>query len=153
MRSRLHPLLLVAVTVLLSGCGEKAATVEDFNTRPVTLPNGKTIHAELMVKPEDMMRGMMFRESVAPDHGMLFFHASAGKYKYWMYQVKIPLDIIWMDANHKVVEISPNTPPCKSTSAQDCTNYGGNEDAKYVLELGGGGAARNNIKVGDVIQF
>ena len=84
---------------------------------------------------------------------MLFFHPQPGKYKYWMYQVKIPLDIIWMDAGHKVVEISANTPPCPSKTAHECPMFGGNEDAKYVLELAGGGAARNGVRVGSVIDF
>ena len=42
-----------------------------------------------------------------------------------MYQVKIPLDMVWMDKNRRVVEMVENTPPCK-TKASECPNYGGN---------------------------
>lgn len=151
---RLPTILLTALCfVLLCSCGDKPTTMDEFHTREVTLPNGKIIRAEVMMMKEEMMRGMMFRDSLAPDHGMLFVHGAPGKYQYWMYQVKIPLDIIWMDPRHTVVEISPNTPPCTSASAQACANYGGHADAQYVLELSGGGAARNNIKVGDTIGF
>lgn len=127
--------------------------MRDFNSREVTLPNGKTILAEAVTNEIDMTRGMMFRDSLDPNRGMLFVHSSPGRYPYWMYQVKIPLDIIWMDPNRRVVEISANTPPCPSKSAKECPNFGGHENAMYVLELGGGQAAKNQVQVGSVINF
>lgn len=126
--------------------------MEDLQSSIVTLPGGREIKAERMVHVTDMARGMMFRDSLAPDRGMLFFHEREGNYTYWMYQVRIPLDIIWMDGNRRIVEISANTPPCK-TAASQCPQYGGTRSAKYVLEIGGGMAARYGLKVGDVLDF
>ncbi len=117
------------------------------------MPNGKTITAEVMTNPVDMSRGMMFRDTLAANRGMLFIHGSPGRYAYWMFQVKIPLDIIWMDQNRRVVEISANTPPCPSKSARDCPNFGGHEEAMYVLELAGGMAAKYGVEKGSVINF
>ncbi len=116
------------------------------------LPGGQKIRVEVMTSPTDMGRGMMFRDSLAPDRGMLFIHSSPGNYKYWMYQVRIPLDIVWLDQFRRVVEISANTPPCK-TRASECPNYGGNARAQFVLELGGGMAEKYNLKPGDTIDF
>src|ERR671936_2755034 len=97
---RLLPgLCLPAWIFLVSGCGPQPVTLDEYRTREVTLPNGTKIRAEVMIHPTDMMRGMMFRDSLAPDRGMLFIHEQPGKYSYWMHQVKIPLDIIWMDSN------------------------------------------------------
>lgn len=147
-------LLIATVLASLTGCSSSGDPVRDFNSRQVTLPNGKKITAEVMTNPTDMSRGMMFRESLPPDRGMLFIHSSPGKYPYWMYQVTIPLDIIWMDSSRRVVEISANTPPCgKPPSAKECPNYGGNQNALYVLELGGGEAAKNGVQVGSAIGF
>jgi uncharacterized membrane protein (UPF0127 family) len=143
----------ILLLLLLCGCGEKPTTLDEFQTQEVTLPNGKHIRAEVMMKQEDMMRGMMFRDTLAADHGMLFLHGGPGNYPYWMYQVRVPLDIIWMDLNHNVVEISPETPPCKSSSARQCPNYGGHAKAIFVLELPGGAAAKNGVKVGERIGF
>jgi uncharacterized membrane protein (UPF0127 family) len=70
-----------------------------------------------------------------------------------MYQVRIPLDIIWMDHDRRIVEISANTPACLSRSAHECPSYGGHEKARYVLELAGGGAALYGLKVGDTLGF
>ena len=105
-----------------------------------------------MVKEQDMMRGMMFRDSLAADRGMLFFHTQPGKYGYWMYQCKFPLDIIWMGADRSIVEIAANCLPCRAR-ASECPKYGGHFQAQYVLELAGGEAARNNLRTGDTLTF
>src|SRR5690242_174430 len=147
-------LLLLCVCLCLAGCRQdESKTLADFRSKEVTLASGQKILSEVMMQREEMMRGMMFRDSLAPDHGMLFIHGAPGKYAYWMYQVRIPLDIIWMDRQHRVVEISANTPPCKNASASTCPNYGGHEDAMYVLELAGGMAAKYGVRVGDTINF
>lgn len=124
-----------------------------MQTRPVTLPNGAVIRAEVVFRTEDMMRGLMFRDSLAPDHGMLFLHTQPGQYGYWMYQVRIPLDIIWLDRGKTIVEMSENTPPCPSKSARQCPTYGGRELSAYVLELAGGVAAKHGLRVGQRIDF
>lgn len=136
-----------------AACGSRPITMEEFRARIVTLPDGKEIRAEVVAHPTEMMRGMMFRDSLAEDRGMLFIHGSEGRFAYWMYQVRIPLDIIWMDRNHRIVEISANTPPCPSSKASECPNFGGKQNALFVLELAGGVAARHGLKTGDVLNF
>ena len=143
--------LLIALCV--SACEKKSQSLDDFQTMPLTLPRGQQIRVEALTKKQDMMRGMMFRDFLAPDRGMLFVHGSAGLYPYWMYQVRIPLDILWLDMNKQVVEIATNTPPCKSASAKDCENYGGHQMAVYVLELPGGASGKFGIRVGDRVTF
>jgi uncharacterized membrane protein (UPF0127 family) len=140
------------MTVFLLSCGSETTTLEEFGVRDVTLPRGAKIRAEVMTDAKDMQRGMMFRASLPRGRGMLFIHGKPDRYPYWMYQVKIPLDIIWMDSNRRIVEISANTPPCR-TNASQCPNYGGHEVALFVLELGGGEAQRLGIKVGDTLTF
>ncbi len=144
--------LLVLLALLLTSCGSDTAPVETLNSLQVRLPNGKKIRAEIMKTQEEMLKGMMFRTSLPADRGMLFVHERPGRYAYWMYQVVIPLDIVWMDRDHRIVEISANTPPCKTVASQ-CPTWGGHEEAKYVLELAGGGAAANRLKAGDRLEF
>jgi uncharacterized membrane protein (UPF0127 family) len=120
--------------------------------RSVTLPDGFVVSAEVVMSAADMERGMMYRTELPGGHGMLFVHGQPGRYPYWMANCKIPLDIIWMDASHTVVEISPNTPPCPS-GGKDCPTYGGHGVASFALELGGGEAAKHEVKVGSALQF
>jgi len=146
-------LACVVALVFLAACGQKPESVSSvLNVKEVTLPGGQKIAAEVMMLDLDMARGMMFRDSLAPDRGMLFFHAQPGNYAYWMYQVRIPLDIVWMDSTRRIVEISANTPPCK-TKASECPSYGGKATAQYVLELAGGMAAKYGLQQGQIISF
>src|SRR5574340_1076063 len=131
----------VVFAMLFAASCSKDSSVEDATLQRVKLPGGKVVRCEVMLRPEDMARGM------------LFLHAQPGNYKYWMYQVKIPLDILWMNAEHRIVEMSLNTPPCPSKSARECPNYGGNQTAQVVLELAGGEAVKQGLKVGDVLEF
>lgn len=139
--------------VLLSGCGEKPTTLEDINATDIVFPNGTKIVAETMRQQVDLIRGMMFRESLAQGRGMLFVHPKEDTLVYWMYQTKIPLDIIFMDHGHRIVEIAANTPPCTSKSANECPSYGGHRKAQYVLEVKAGVAAKNGLKTGDLLNF
>ncbi|MBC7927570.1 MAG: DUF192 domain-containing protein [Bryobacteraceae bacterium] len=140
--------------VLCSGCTDGAApdNATDFRARSVTLPDGTAIKAEVMTEPADMARGMMFRDSLQEGRGMLFIHPASSKYAYWMFQTKVPLDIIWMDVRGKVVEISENTPPCKTVASQ-CVNYGGTVESSVVLELPGGQGRKHGVRVGELIRF
>jgi uncharacterized membrane protein (UPF0127 family) len=137
----------------LIGCGTKPVTIDDYNATEITLPDGTKILAETMRRQEDVMRGMMFRDALPSDRGMLFVHAQPAPYQYWMYQVRIPLDIIWLSKDRRVVEISAKTPPCQSKSAKECPQYGGHETAQYVLELNAGEAEKHNIRVGSELKF
>jgi uncharacterized membrane protein (UPF0127 family) len=149
----MFPAACLLLALATPGCGPKAATLDEYQTTVVTFPNGEHVRAEMMLKGADLLRGMMFRDSITADRGMLFYHSRADKYRYWMYQVRIPLDIIWMDRERRIVEISANTPPCKASESSQCPTYGGNFDSLYVLELGGGVAAKYGLRVGDTLRF
>jgi len=101
----------------------------------------------------DVMRGMMFLDSLEQNRGKMFVHASEANFPYFMYQTKIPLDIIWISRRRRIVEISVNTPPCPSKSASACPSYGGHQRALFVLEVNAGIAAKNGLKVGDAVDF
>jgi uncharacterized protein len=144
--------LLLCSLLLLIHCGKKPDSVDDFHTRDLTLPGGRVIKVETMIDRLDLLRGMMFRTSLAPDHGMLFVHDKPGRYTYWMYQTLIPLDMIWLDSGRNIVEIVANAQPCH-TQATQCQQYGGHETASYVLELAGGMAQKYHLKTGDTLQW
>ena len=144
--------LVAILTVLLVGCSEKTLTLEEDHTLMVSLPDGRAIRAEVMMKQDDLLRGMMYRDSLAEDRGMLFVHKKPGPYRYWMYQVKMPLDIIWMDSVRRIVEIAPKAPPC-TKEPKECAMYGGHAESQYALELAGGVAEKHGLKVGDTLRF
>jgi uncharacterized protein len=151
---RLLPVVPVVLALFLTACGGSSSnTVDEIGVRIVTLPNGGKIRAESMTTQIELLKGMMFRESLAQDRGMLFTHPDEGTYHYWMFQCKIPLDIIWMDRDRRIVEVSQNTPPCGTNRAKDCPNYGGNFPSRYVLEVNAGFVAKNGLQVGNRLDF
>ncbi|MBZ5610218.1 MAG: DUF192 domain-containing protein [Acidobacteriia bacterium] len=137
--------------VLAPGCDRPRITTE-FGTREMTLPHGQVIKAETMITTADLRRGLMFRTSLAPDHGMLFVHPGPGNYPYWMYQILIPLDIIWMDSDHRIIQIVQNAQPCK-TDPNQCTQYYCTKPTNFVLELGGGMAKTYGLALGQTIDW
>jgi uncharacterized protein len=151
------PVARFGCIAILAGCGILSSCAKedpstDVNLTPITFPNGKQVVAETVRQEFELMRGLMYRDSLPADRGMLFVHGKEDKHSYWMYQTKIPLDMIWLDHQHKIVEIAPNAQPC-TTKASDCPKYGGHQPATFVLEINAGAAAKNNLREGDYIDF
>jgi len=140
------------VLAVLAGCGTKPTTLEEFETRPVKLPGGQVLRAETEISNFELLRGLMFRTSLAPDGGMLFVYPKPDHYQTLMYQTLIPLDIIWMDSSHHIVALDENVPPCK-TQASKCPKYGGKMIEAYALEIGGGMARKYGLHTGQTIQW
>jgi uncharacterized membrane protein (UPF0127 family) len=146
-------LLLFASALLASGCIETGQQrLEEFGTRLVTLPDGAPIRVEVMTNQKDIMRGMMFRDSLPADRGMLFVYAKLGLYPYWAYQVRMPLDIVWLDNSRRIVEIVTEAPPCKTVASQ-CPRYGGTQMAIVILELLGGSVRKHGLQVGQTLVY
>ena len=154
---RVKRALLIAfpsfAAAILCACGQKPSTFDDLSSTEVVLPNGVKIRAEAMREQSDLLRGMMFRDSLPPDRGMLFFHLREVEQPYYMFNVKIPLDIIWMDHDHKIVEIARDVPPCPATSPQDCPRFGGKVPSFFALEVNAGFAAKNGLREGERLDF
>ena len=145
-------LFTITVAAAMAACGSQSKQ-EELNLTEVTLPNGKQIKAETVYRDIDITRGLMFRDSMARDRGMLFLHPTAGRYPYWTYNLRFPVDIVWMDEQHKVVEVYPNAPVCTSKSARECTTYGGRHNARYVLEMNANVAVPSGVREGVYLMF
>jgi hypothetical protein len=151
-----------ALCLLAAGCAiTPAAEAQDVKVpyvapRPantlVMLPDGSTVKVELATTDAEQAYGLMGRTSLPEGRGMLFVHGDMAKHPYWMYHCKIGLDIVWMDSDHRIVEMSPDTPPCLGKSST-CPNYGGHEVAQYVLELPVGSIKKHRLAVGEKVEF
>jgi uncharacterized membrane protein (UPF0127 family) len=94
--------------------------------------------------------GLMFRESLAWDRGMLFVFEQEDVHSFWMKNTRIPLDMIWIGADKRVVSIRERVPSCVTSA---CQTYSPAAKALYVLEVNAGWVARNGIRVGDAVKF
>jgi uncharacterized protein len=116
----------------------------------IYLPSGASVTAELARTDAERARGLMFRPKLLPDQGMLFVFEREEPHAFWMKNTLIPLDILWLDRDRRVVHVEKDVPPCKS---DPCPSYGPARAALYVLELAAGAAARLGLKPGDRLDF
>ena len=135
---------------LLAGGLLLCQTVRRDKFIKIYLPDGKSITAELSVSDEERQRGLMFREKLRVDQGMLFVFEEESKYAFWMKNTLIPLDMLWIDKDRRIVHIWRNVPPCKE---DPCPSYGPDRPGLYVLELASGAADRLGLKLFDRLEF
>ena len=119
---------------------------------PITLPGGAIIHAELADTPQKRAEGLMYREQLADNRGMLFSFSQAEAWVFWMKNTKIPLDLIWINEKKQIIHMEQRVPICTRTD-DSCPQYRPNEGALYVLELAGGRAESLKLQRGSKLQF
>ncbi|HBB30542.1 MAG TPA: hypothetical protein DDZ80_14590 [Cyanobacteria bacterium UBA8803] len=110
---------------------------------------GQRILLEVTQTPQQQQIGLMYRTSLAPDRGMLFSFNPPQTVSFWMRNVKIPLDMVFL-RDGKVQAIATNVPPCTTTT---CPTYGPETAIDQVIELRGGRAAELGLKVGDRVNI
>lgn len=120
------------------------------NNLPEVCINKECFKVEVVKTPQERAQGLMNRESLEKNTGMLFIFESENIYPFWMKNTLIPLDIIWIDSNKKIVHIGSNVPPCKS---DPCPSYNPNKAAIYVLEINTGLSNKQGFKEGDEVKI
>jgi uncharacterized membrane protein (UPF0127 family) len=161
----------LAALIAVVGCSPLAAgsTNAQASTAAPTAPAALTVHpiSGLTVVPlsvttsggvrlfkvevaatfGEQERGLMFRATMGADEGMIFPMDPPRRTAFWMKNTVIPLDIIFIGADHKVLNIAANAVP------YDMTPLPSTGDAAAVLELNGGRAAAIGLKAGDVVVW
>lgn len=141
-------LVLFAVPALCAAAGEQRGT-SLAELRPVCI-RGICFESEIAVTAAERGRGLMYREALAKDHGMLFVFPEEGLHHFWMKNTRIELDIIFIAADRRVVSISRRAQPCRN---DPCTRYTPDGNAAYVLEIAGGLATSYGFAAGDLVEF
>jgi len=142
------PKFLIAA-LLLVPCGHACAAPAQAAPLAVTL-HGQRFAVELATNEAARERGLMMRTSLAPGRGMLFVFPDTAPRGFWMKNTLIPLDILYFDAQRRLVSAQLEVPPCK---ADPCAIYPSAGPARYVLELSAGTAKRIGVRDGDVLAI
>jgi uncharacterized membrane protein (UPF0127 family) len=107
-----------------------------------------TFRTEFAKSPEAIEIGMMYRRSMDTDMAMLFFMSGGDQPRsFWMKNTIVPLDIIYINANHEVVSIQANAEPFSTKSLPSA------QPASYVLEIFGGEAMKQGINIGTKVYW
>ena len=121
------------------------AAQHESNTR-----EGISIDAELALNEERRSQGLMHREALAENAGMLFYYPRAEYRGFWMFQTLIPLDIAFLDDEGRILQIK-TMEPCMSSIPHHCPGYRSNAQARAALELNAGAFAQFDISEGDYV--
>lgn len=144
MTPRAHLLMLILTMTAAAGCRE---TPEPPRLPTANMQIGnRTFLVEIANNDPDRARGLMERPSLPPDRGMIFVFAREEPRSFWMKNVPFPLDIIFLDAGGKVVDIKRMLP-------LDLRSVPSARPAKYAIEVNAGVAAEVGLKVGDAIPI
>lgn len=108
------------------------------------------VQVDVVSRNKDRQRGLQGRSGLADSHGMLFVFNRDGFYRFWMKDMKFPVDMIWIDRQYRIVTIAPSRSPCRQ---DPCPVYEPLTPARYVLELPDRFALKNQWKIGDVLEF
>ena len=135
--------LLAVVVGVGCGGGDDAPMVV---LRPEGRPEVR-VRVELARTSQEHARGLMFRDQLEADAGMLFLYEEEGLLAFWMRNTLIPLDMIFISADHRVVGIVENAEPQTDTVRQV------DRPSQFVLEVNGGFAAAHGITAGTPVEF
>ena len=116
----------------------------------IFFPNGSSVTAELATTPEQRQLGLMFREGINSDQGMLLVFEEEDFFAIWMKNMKFSLDLLWIDQEKRIVHIRCDVPPCQ---AEPCASYSPQIPGKYVLELQAGSVKEIGLKLYDRLEF
>ena len=134
------------------GCAGSAGCRQEPAGPPGVVLTGRDGQAirfevEVVTRPAEQARGLMNRDRLAPETGMLFIYRAEGARSFWMKNTYIPLDMIFIGRNRRIVGIvhqaEPLTTQRRSVEAA----------SMFVLEINGGQAKRRGIKVGSQVRF
>jgi hypothetical protein len=135
--------LLIALVLMLGA-------VSCMFWKPYVKLKGERFTVELVTAPEEQALGLMFRESLPENHGMLFVFPTEATRGFWMKNMRIPLDIFYFDSDLRLVSVAENARPCR---VQNCPSYPSARPARYVLELNAGKAAELGVAPGDRLEL
>jgi uncharacterized protein len=136
-------LILLAFGIRSTLAAQKLPTITVFAAPDVR------IEAELAYTDASRSRGLMFRESLSPDAGMLFLFPSLEIQSFWMKNTLIPLDILWLNERKEVVYLL-TAHPCRK---DPCESLAPLQKALYVLEVNAGFARKHKIDIGTQLEF
>jgi len=139
--------ILAAVLPLKLDARAEPRTSVKSELTTVVYPNGTRIQVELADTDEKRARGLMFRDQLARDGGMLFIFSEPGQWSFWMKNTLVPLDMVFIGPDGKIGRIAANTVPMSLDPVASI------DAVQAVLEIAGGRAAELGIKEGDKVSW
>ncbi|WP_251977805.1 DUF192 domain-containing protein [Salinicola avicenniae] len=154
---RQRPLARVVGVLVLAGLAavaQAAKPAPEIEAGRLTVAGEHVLQIEVARTAEARARGLMERDSLADDAGMLFVYASdqPATSAYWMYRTRIPLDIAFVDGDG-VIQSLKTMPPCRAERSAACPIYPAGAPFRAALETNAGYFSAHGVDVGDRITL
>lgn len=149
MKKRRKIILTTGITLIIIFVLAVIFTLNTPKPSPKICISEKCFNIEIAKTPEQRSQGLMHRDTLTEEESMLFLFPEESIHNFWMKNTLIPLDIIWISKEKKVVHIKHNAQPCTTL----CPLIIPNAPASYVLEINAGLAGKYNIEEGDKVNF
>lgn len=135
-------ILSLSITLASRNCNLGFHDDEDISI------NDQIMHLQIADTTKEQIRGLGGRSCIGDNQAMLFEFGKPADYRFWMKNMKFPIDIIWMDSNHEVVQVDANVQPSSYPKT-----YSTGQAVQYVLETKVGRASQLGIQNGQIISF
>jgi uncharacterized membrane protein (UPF0127 family) len=158
LRSAVLGLLVMGLMALPpAGRAQVGDSCSDPNTPylVVQIDTAPRVHLELARTPQEHQLGLMYRDPLPADSGMLFIYQAESREGYWMYHTLIPLSIAWIDRFGNIVDIQDMPRLTDPNNVQEASRTVYNPAAPYwyALEVNKGWFFEHGVGVGQIIVF
>lgn len=142
------------ITPTADSASAPAASAVAGDQIPIVVVGGVSFPVELAETQEQLSKGLSGRDSLALGTGMLFVHETDQRYTFWMKDMRIPLDMLWIDAACTVADISAQVhPPEPEQPDRSLPLFSPERPVRHVLEINAGAASASSISIGDAVEF
>ncbi|MGC4097590.1 MAG: DUF192 domain-containing protein [Nitrospira sp.] len=144
-------IMMVLLALLLMSASVFLVERKESSIIVVTFPSGVELEAEVADTPEKLLFGLAFRESMPPNGGMLYIFEQNGLHRVTTREYRFPIDILWVDESHHVVDMLEHADPC---AKDPCPNYGPPPEAvRYVIQAESGFLKKAGVAKNDELKY
>jgi uncharacterized membrane protein (UPF0127 family) len=140
--------MAIAVGFILTRIGTSASPAGIGSPHPSVTIGGERVSVALAITDAQRQQGLSGTQPLKENEGMLFVFTDDGEHRFWMKDMNYAIDIIWIDADGRIVYIAPSLSPDTYPNS-----YGPDAPSRYVLEVSAGFASDHRIQVGDRVAL
>jgi uncharacterized protein len=151
----MHPYLFrsifgLAVLATINSAGASANAFTEFKRQLTFIDQQRIVYVAIAANESERERGLMFRQELAEDQGMLFIYPDQTRRALWMKNTLLALDVVFLSGDGRITGLLKDIQPC---TKDPCRIYDSNVAARYMLELPAGFIDKHTIQVGQKVTL
>ncbi|AMK77999.1 MULTISPECIES: DUF192 domain-containing protein [Methylomonas] len=140
----------IVFLVALNSAGASANALTEFNHQITFVDQQRIVYVAIAANESEREHGLMFRQALAEDQGMLFVYPDQSQRAVWMKNTLLALDVVFLSGDGRIAALLKDLQPC---SKDPCRIYNSKVPARYILELPAGFIDKHAIKIGQTVTL